>query len=194
MDDNYVRPCFDSSLFIAALDKEICGGIKRDIVFHHIWEKAKDGDFQVFISAITIAEVYKRKTRPTALSEHSLDEFLELINEPFVEVIEIDRETALNAHALCRRFAAEKLQPVDAMILACALRAKCDTLLAWDNPLVAVHHETIRIEQPQMIGRMLHTPSEQATEQEIKDYEKTRQAIKSASTGIPRSGSGHSEG
>lgn len=173
MDDKYSRPCFDSSVFIAALDKEICEGIKRDVVFRHIWEKAKSGEFNVFISAITLAEVYKKKKRPT-VANAQLDEFLELINEPFVRVVEVDRETALHAHSLCRRFCGEKLMPTDAMILACALRAKCEVLLAWDNPLTTVVHEEIRIELPRMIERSLLSESENATPEEIAAYEEAK--------------------
>lgn len=175
MDDRYLRPCFDSSVFLGGLNEEIANGINRGIVFRHIWQKAKDGEFTVLISAITIAEVYKKKKRRTpALG--ILDEFLECLNETFVEVIEVDRETALAAHALCRRFSSAKLMPNDAIVLACALRAGCDVLLAWDQPLVGVSHENIRIENPAMIGRNLLTPSEMASSKEIEAYEKKGKA------------------
>ena len=99
------------------------------MVFRYIWERAKAGDFPVLISAITLAEVYKKRRRdPITVS--TLDEFLEYVNESFVQVIEVDREVGLKAHALCRQFAAQKLYPNDAIQLACALRAGCDVLLA----------------------------------------------------------------
>ena len=188
MDDRYLRPCFDSSVFLGGLNEEIANGIKRGVVFRHVWQKAKDGDFPVLISAITIAEVYKKKKRVTP-STGVLDEFLQCIDETFVQVIEVDRETALAAHALCRRFSAEKLMPNDGIVLACALRAGCDVLLAWDEPLVSVKHESIRIEPPAMIGRNLLTPSEIASSEEIRDYEKERAKTSDSKTsGLPRSG------
>lgn len=170
MEDKYQRPCFDSSVFLGGLNGEICDGIKRRIVFQHIWDKAKDGEFPVLLSAITIAEVYKKKNKTTP-SDPVLDEFLECINESFVEVIEVDRVVALHAHRLCRQFSSQHLMPNDAMVLACALRAQCDVLLAWDGPLLNVQHDKIRIEKPAMIQRLLTTPSEKASVEEIKLYE-----------------------
>jgi predicted nucleic acid-binding protein len=168
----YRKPCWDSSLFIAGLgDGEIVKGIKRGVVFRYLWEKAKTKEFPVLISAIAIAEVYKKKKRVTA--DHGLlDEFLEHINEPFVEVIEVDREIGLAAHSLCREYSANKLYPNDAIHLACALRAGCDVLLAWDTPLVAISHPRIRIEEPTIYERTLFTETEIATPDEIEGYGK----------------------
>jgi predicted nucleic acid-binding protein len=72
----------------------------------------------------------------------------------FVESVEVDREIGFEANLLCRTYAANKLYPNDAIHLACALRAKCDVLLAWDRPLNSVSHPNIRIEEPQIIGQM----------------------------------------
>jgi predicted nucleic acid-binding protein len=169
----YKKPCLDSSVFIGGLDGEICNGIKRGVVFRYIVEKATRKELTIFIAAITLAEVYKTKKR-TKSTDPLLDEFLELISEPFVEVIEVDRETGINAHKLCRRFAANKLYPNDAIHLACALRAKCDVLLAWDVPLIGVSHPDIRIEEPTIYDRTLFTETELATEEEIEAYEQER--------------------
>ena len=172
MVDKLVKPCFDSSVFLGGLNNEIKNGIKRGVIFRHLWSKAEDGEFKVFISAITLAEVYKKR-RLAKPSDKLLEEFLECINRPFVEVIEVDRETGLLAHYLCRRFAMNKLMPNDAIHLACALRANCDVLLAWDGPLTSVKHEDIEITQPAMFGKTLLSANEHATEEEIKAYEGT---------------------
>lgn len=169
MADKYRKPCLDSSVFLGGLRNEIAGGIKRSVVFRCLWESAKSGAFPVFISAIAIAEVYKKRRYETG-SGPMLDEFLECINEPFVEVIEVDRETALQAHYLCRKFAKNKLLPNDGIHLACALRAGCDVLLAWDGPLVSVIHGDIRIEPPQILDRTLFTECEIATPEEEQQY------------------------
>lgn len=138
--DSYKKPCFDSSVFIGGLgDGEICRGIKRKVVFDWLWQKAKDGAFEVYISSITLAEVYKTKRNTErATASPVLDEFLERIEEQFVKVIGVDRQTGSDAHALCRRFAASKLWPNDAIHLACALAAGCDVLIAWDRPVVGI--------------------------------------------------------
>jgi predicted nucleic acid-binding protein len=178
----YRKPCLDSSVFIGGLEGEICNGIKRGVVFRYILEKARSGEFTIFISAITLAEVYKKKRRAKS-TDPLLDEFLELVNEPIVEVIEVDRETGINAHKLCRRFAGNKLYPNDALHLACALRAGCDVLLAWDTPLIGIVHPNIRIEEPTIYDRTLFTESELATAEEIKAHDQAR----SAKTPVPSS-------
>jgi hypothetical protein len=91
--------------------------------------------------------------------------------KPFVEVIEVDREIGLDAHRFCRQYSSNKLLPNDAIHLACALRASCDVLLAWDTPLTTVSHPGIRIEEPSIYDRGLFTDNEVATGAEITEYE-----------------------
>ena len=116
------------------------------------------------------------KTKRSAIAGSPvLDEFLEKIEEHFVEVIEIDRETGLEAHALCRRYASNKLYPGDAFHLACASRAGCDVLLAWDGPLVSIGtYKSVRIEEPTVLDRNLFTETEIATPEETKEYDLKR--------------------
>jgi predicted nucleic acid-binding protein len=173
----YKRPCLDSSVFLGGLNGEIINGLKRGVVFNYLWGRAKSGDFKVLISALTLAEVYKTKRSATPESP-VLDEFLEKIEEHFIEVIEIDRETGLEAHALCRRYAANKLYPGDAFHLACASRAGCDVLLAWDGPLVSIgSYKSVRIEEPAIFDRNLFTESEIASPEEIAEYTRNSQKL-----------------
>jgi predicted nucleic acid-binding protein len=166
----FKKPCLDASVFIGGLDSEIVDGVKRGVIFQYLWERAKAGDFKIYISALTLAEVYKTKRRATPTGP-VLDAFLEHIEESFVEVIEIDRETGLLAHALCRHFAANKLYPGDACHLACAVRGGCDALLAWDGPLASIgKYKSVQIEEPQIWDRTLFQESELATEEEIEEY------------------------
>jgi len=132
--DSYTKPCFDSSVFIAGLDEEICRGIKRGVVYRYILAQVKAKEYRISLSAIALAEVYKKKRFATPEGK-SLDEFLELVEEDYVDVIEVDREVGIEAHRLCRRFADKGLMPVDAVHLACAIRAGSDVLLTWDGPL-----------------------------------------------------------
>jgi predicted nucleic acid-binding protein len=172
------KPCFDSSVFIGGLDNEIVNGIKRGVIFRYRWERAKAGDFEVYISALTTTEVYKTK-RTLVQGEPLLDEFLEHVDESFVEVIEIDREAGLLAHALCRKFAANRLYPADACHLACAVHAACDVLLAWDGPLVSIQrYGSVQIEEPQIYDKTLFQESEIATAEEILEYQRKQTARK----------------
>ncbi len=166
----FKKPCLDSSVFIAGIEGEIVDGIKRDVIFRSIWAAAKAGQFKLYMSAIAIAEVYKMKYREMP-SSGTLVEFIELINEPFVTVIEVDRETALHAHHLCQEYANDGLMPNDAMHLACALRAGCDYLLAWDRPLGYVNHPSILIKEPFIGSYGMFEDSEIATPEEIKAHQ-----------------------
>ena len=74
----------------------------------------------------------------------------------FIDLIQVDRQVGAHANALCRQHG---LTPNDAIHLACALRAGCDVLLAWDGRFTRVQHAHIRIEEPQMVGQ-LHLPLE----------------------------------
>jgi predicted nucleic acid-binding protein len=173
--DKYKRPCLDSAIFIGGLVGEIAKDIKRDVVFDFLWQEAKAGKFKVFISALALAEVYKKKSAIKP-GDAVLDEFLVYINEPFVEVIEVDREVGIQAHSLCRRYASARLFPNDAIHLACALRAECDFLLTWDTPLLDVTHPDILIEEPVIYSKTLFTVSEIATPEEIKAYSEKQAA------------------
>ena len=195
----YRKPCFDSSFFIGGLNEEICNGIKRGLVFRWLWNEAKEGRFEkLYISAMTLAEVYKSKKRrgePTiATPTECLDEFLELIEEEFVEVIEIDRTIALHAHALCRKY---NFYPGDGLQLACAIQAQCDVFFAWDRPLLKPVTE-VHIEEPLIYRRDLLTPFgyENATEEEIKEYDERNKpkAPVIVTAGISGSGNGAIKG
>ena len=39
--------------------------------------------------------------------------------------------------------------------LACALRAKCDVFLAWDNKLTTIQLPDIRTEEPRILGQLM---------------------------------------
>jgi predicted nucleic acid-binding protein len=177
--DKYKKPCFDSSVFLGKLKQEICHGIKREVVFDWLWKQAQTNEFEVYISALTLAEVYKTKRinsdgqiEVVELGEH-YDEFLDLINEPFVTVVEVDRETSLTAHALCRKY---NLWPGDGIQLASALRAECDVFVAWDIPLIGKKHDDCRIEEPCIYHRdLFYRGEENATPEEIAAYEAKNQ-------------------
>lgn len=176
--EKYKNPCFDSSLFISKLNNDICRGIKRDVVFDLLWEKARKGEFTVFISAFTLAEVYKEKTRdgnsPVRIAGFQNEAFFDLIEEDFVEVIEINRKTGLLANYLCCKY---DLFPQDGIQLACAIEAECDAFIAWDDKLVKKKHDDIRIEEPFAYNPTLFDRDLiVAKPEEIEKYETERKA------------------
>jgi hypothetical protein len=82
----------------------------------------------------------------------TVEALLRNLEEPFVEVIELDRDVAIQANVLCRRFAANKLYPGDAVHLASALRGLCDVLLCYDRPLISIIGSGVSVEEPAMVS------------------------------------------
>ena len=169
MTEYYRKPCFDSSVFISGIDGEICRGIKRGVIYQHLLEEVRAGTFRILLSAMALAEVYKKK-RFTTSSERLIDEFLQLVEGEYVDVIEVDREVGIQANRLCRDHARDKLSPMDAIHLACAISAGCDVLLTWDRPFSAVIHPEIRIEEPRLRGGLFAESMVIATDEETAEY------------------------
>lgn len=161
MVEQYANPYIDSSVFIGWIHEEVIDGVDRKRIAEHIITRAGNGDFQVFISALTLAEVHKKRGHER-LTESEDEEILDFFENDFIEVIDVDRELGEQANRFCRTYG---LSPADAIHLACALRADCDVLLSWDEELVAAKHPNIRCERPQMLGQLpLPTGDEGARE------------------------------
>lgn len=150
MDDQYQRPYLDSSVFIAWIKGEIVGTIDRKDVANHIFYLATQNHFQIFTSAVTLAEVHKIKGNPNSLRPDQDENLLKFFESEFILIIEVDREIGERANQFCRDYG---LLPMDALHLACALRANCDVLLAWDSHFKNVNHPMIRCEQPRIVGQ-----------------------------------------
>ena len=95
-------------------------------------------------------EVHKKKGAQP-LNDEEGDRILAFFEHDFINIIDVDREIAEQANKLCRRY---NLWPTDAIHLACAIRAKCDVLLAWDNKLTSINHPDIIVENPRKIGQL----------------------------------------
>jgi len=147
--EQYQKPYLDSSVFIAWLKGENVKGIDRGAIADHILTLAENGQFKIHTSAITLAEVHKLRTSPK-LSNDEDERILAYFEHDFIQIIDVDRAIGEEANRLCRRYG---ILPNDGMHLACALRAGCDALLAWDDRFVKVDHPEIRVEEPQRLGQ-----------------------------------------
>ena len=161
MTEQYTNPYLDSSVFIGWLKGEVVNGIDRKRIAEHILTRAANGDFLVHISALTLAEVHKKREYER-LTDQEDEEILAFFRTEFIVLIEVNRKIGEQANRFCRTYG---LSPVDAIHLACALDAGCDALLSWDEKLVAVNHPHIRCERPQILGQLpLLTGDEGASE------------------------------
>lgn len=146
MRDQYRNPYLDSSIFIAWLK----GEVGRHDIATHILTLAEQQVFKINVSALTLAEVHKKRNHPPLTTEED-EMILTYFEHDFINIIDIDRNMGEQANRFCRQFA---ILPADALHLACALRARCDVLLTWDNRLLTLKHPDISIEAPQKIGQL----------------------------------------
>jgi predicted nucleic acid-binding protein len=151
MIEQYKQPYLDSSVFVAWVRKpdEIVKGINRREIADHIFKIAEAGTFKIYTSSLTLAEVYKRRGGPK-LTEEENGKLLEYFEREFIELIDVDRLIGEQANGFCRQY---NLLPNDAIHLACAVRAKCDVLLAWDTRFTRVVRPDIKIEEPDIRGQ-----------------------------------------
>jgi len=145
--DVFVKnPCLDSSVFIGGFNDEVKNFVKRGELFRHIIMRGRNSEIKLHMATAAIAEVYRSKSLGVISDAKYLDEFMQLIDEDLISPIELDRNTAIQAHALCRTYV--KLRPFDAIHIACALTARCDYLLTWDKGMLGVKHDKIEIVKP----------------------------------------------
>jgi predicted nucleic acid-binding protein len=152
----YKSPYLDSNVFIAWKKGEVVAGVDRFGIAQHILLEAEEGHaYRITISALTLAEVYKVKGRPERLSNKLTEELLLYFQNDWFDVIPVDRSIGEEANLFCRQYG---ILPNDAIHLACALRASCDVLLAWDKRFCKVNHPSIRLEEPQIIPVVFRKP------------------------------------
>ncbi|MGI8552564.1 MAG: type II toxin-antitoxin system VapC family toxin [Dehalococcoidia bacterium] len=156
MPDQYENPYLDSSLFIAWIKDEVIEGVDRGAIVRHILMLAERHVFKINTSAITLAEVHKKR-RSASLGQGEDEQVLAYFEHDFINIIDVDRGIGEEANRLCRQYG---LMPNDAIHLACALRAECDVLPAWDGRFTSVDHPRIRIENPQILGQLPFPESE----------------------------------
>jgi hypothetical protein len=60
--ETYTRPYIDSSVWIGWVKGENVNGVDRKDVFEHILLLAERGDYKIYTSTATLAEVHKRKS------------------------------------------------------------------------------------------------------------------------------------
>jgi predicted nucleic acid-binding protein len=162
----YVRPYFDSDVFIGWIKNERIPQhnpdgtpvldinkkpvmTERGKIAEHLLTLAEHRVFPVVISAVTIAEVHKKRGK-VKLEGDENQNVLDYLEHDFVNVVIVDRAIGEEANRLCRKYEKEGLMPNDAIHLACAIKAGCDVLLSWDGVLNSIKDCGIRIERPVM--------------------------------------------
>jgi len=152
----YSKPYVESSVFIAWIKGEKNGKNQEHdcrLIFDAIIDAAKAGQFKIFTSALTLAEVFKNKKDPSHhLTDQENEDLRPYFREDFIQLIETDRDVGEKANLLCRTHKAKPgqpaLRPNDAIHIASAEKAGCDVILAYDPDFTQQTHETIDIDWP----------------------------------------------
>jgi predicted nucleic acid-binding protein len=151
----YTRPYFDSSVFISWLKDTDVGPLPdgshgdRHPISAFVVKQAENRLYPMYTSYLTMAEVFKKKgDGKQSLTDTENGRIMQYFQNDWIEWIPVERLIGEDANALLVQHRAERLMPCDAVHLACALRAKCDVLLAWDGPLRKIKRSDIRIEYP----------------------------------------------
>ena len=145
--ERYKKPYFDSSVFLAWIKKEVVNGVNRRTPADHILTLAENGNITIITSTLTLAEVHKLRSgdrTPVKDNESLLKAFERYLENDWIRLVDVDRSIGEEANAFCVQYG---LYPNDAIHLACAIRAKCDFLLAWDDRFNKVTHPKIKIEE-----------------------------------------------
>jgi hypothetical protein len=96
--NGYLKPYIDSSVWIAWIQDEFCKGIYRKPVFDHILNQAQNGDYNIYTSSATLAEVYKFKGPNGPIIDPISDKILKFFERQFIKIIDVDREIGEKAN------------------------------------------------------------------------------------------------
>lgn len=159
--DNRKRIAVDSCVFVNVLIGGEPNNPERYPAGVALLRAAEQGQFDVYISAVTVAEVcgagevrgaHVEKARRAA----NVASARQWIADGRFHVVELDHSLARIAGELAIE---HQLKGPDAVVLASALRAKADTLYTWDDHLLNV--------DGRMEGSRVTTPSKAAFVQDL---------------------------
>ena len=132
------RIYWDSSSFLALLQAEH----GRVQACTDTLQAAKDGEFLIVTSALTIAEVLWMRGAPKVTEEKA-----RIVNNFFrrssIRVVNLDRAIAQRAQRLVWD---NEVRPKDAIHIATAQRYDCDILETFDEPLIAKGVSVVGVE------------------------------------------------
>ncbi len=102
-------------------------------------DEAEQRRVEIWTSAFTLAEVFKRKCAGTmnALDVSKDQVFEDFLLRDFIVLVEVDRDIGTLARALLRRFSIK--QPQDAIHIATAVWHNLDELHSFDEKIISLN-------------------------------------------------------
>ena len=134
MADSFKRPYLDSSVFFGLIKREEIpcpGGLVRWQIAERIFEAAASGQYDIFTSTATIAEVRRIRRQDHPLDIAELQQIQEFFQHQYIQTIDVTREIAEKAQELGATYG---MTTRDFIHLATAIWWGCDVLLVWDKP------------------------------------------------------------
>ena len=129
----FQKPYADSSVFFAAIKKEAIpcsNGLMRWQIAEDILREAEQGQYQLYTSTITLAEVRRIRERNIELTQTELNIVSGFFRNEYLSVAAVTREIAESAQFLGAQYG---IWPMDAIHLATAIHLQCDALVVWDK-------------------------------------------------------------
>ena len=130
---SFRKPYADSSIFFAIIKKETercSSGLMRWQVAGRILRDAEQGQYQIYTSTITLAEVRRIRERNIELTQTELNIVSGFFRNKYLSVAAVTREIAESAQFLGAQYG---IWPMDAIHLATAIHLQCDALVVWDK-------------------------------------------------------------
>jgi predicted nucleic acid-binding protein len=101
--DKYLKPYIDSSVFIAWIHHETVAGVNRFEIADDIIKKAERGEYPIYISTLTLAEVHKLPRGNAApLTKEEDEMIIRFFSNDFFKVLPVDRDIGESANRFCR--------------------------------------------------------------------------------------------
>ena len=124
-------------------------------IAERIMKDAERGDYHLYTSTITLAEVRRIREKEVQLSQNEIEIVQAFFESEYIRLIEVSREIGEKAQILG---AQHGIYPMDAIHLATAVQHGCDVLLVWDKPFSSRFQdapvEGVRVIEPYWEGQM----------------------------------------
>ncbi len=125
------RVYWDACAWIGLINREAAKVAACDFVMG----EAEKGTIEIWTSAFTLAEVFKRKcggATPSSIPPQSDTDFEDFLKKDFVVRVNVDDEVGTEARRLLRQHPSLK-KPQDAIHLATAVINNLQEMHTWDN-------------------------------------------------------------
>ncbi len=153
------RVYWDACAWLGLINRED----DRFPVLRYYIEQAQQGKVEIWTSAFTLAEVFKRrcKEKNEVLDSSKDDAFEDYLSQPFIKMVAVDREIGTWARRLLRKFPKLK-KPQDAIHLATAARHNIDEFHTFDDEnLIPLNGQIDRLDGSKLvIGRPVLPPAD----------------------------------